>query len=134
ELFLLRRWVPWSRRYLIEQLSFLPALRRELRRRNLRCVHLCDPDLALPLHRRTTGLQVAFKDGMLLGPHWCRRMPFVHVLAPYYRDVLAREAGVDTSRWFVIPHLVDTREFQPAADRRVARGAWPDLNLSPDDF
>jgi glycosyltransferase involved in cell wall biosynthesis len=132
----LRRWLPWSKRYLAEQLSFLLGLRRRLLRGSWRLVHLCDPDLALQMHRRTrgTGLQVVFKDGMRLGPHWCSRLDFVQVLAPHYRDVVAREAGVDTRGWFVIPHLVDIRTFQPPPDRRQARAAWPELELAPGAF
>lgn len=132
----LRRWMPWPRRYLAEQLSFLLGLRRHLVRGAWRLVHLCDPDLALQMHRRTrgTGLKVVFKDGMRLGPHWCSRLDFVQVLAPYYRDVVAREAGVDTRGWFVIPHLVDIRAFQPPADRQMARAAWPELGLAPGSF
>ncbi len=132
----LRRWMPWSKRYLAEQLSFLLGLRRRLLRGSWRRVHLCDPDLALQMHRRTrgTGLQVVFKDGMRLGPHWCSRLDFVHVLAPHYRDVVAREAGVDTRGWFVIPHLVDIGTFQPPPDRRAARAAWPELQLAPGAF
>jgi 1,2-diacylglycerol 3-alpha-glucosyltransferase len=131
-----RRWFPWSKRYLAEQLSFLLGLRHRLLRGSWRIVHLCDPDLALQMHRRTqgTGLQVVFKDGMRLGPHWCSRLDFVHVLAPHYRDVVAREAGVDTRGWFVIPHLVDTGTFRPPADRHAARAAWPELDLAPGAF
>jgi len=132
----LRRWLPWPKRYLAEQLSFLLGLRGRLLGGSWRLVHLCDPDLALQMHRRTqgTGLRVVFKDGMRLGPHWCSRLDFVQVLAPYYRDVVAREAGVDTRGWFVIPHLVDTGTFQPANDRRATRAAWPELGLGPEEF
>lgn len=127
----LRRWVPWPKRYLAEQLSFLVGLRRRLLAGPWRIVHLCDPDLALQMHRRTrgSGLRLVFKDGMRLGPQWCRRLDFVHVLAPYYREVEAREAGVDTRTWFVIPHMVDTGLFQPASHRGEARAAWPELRL-----
>lgn len=133
---LLRRCLPWSRRYLIEQLSFLFPLRRHLRIHGFQAVHLCDPDLALQLHRRQgpRRIPLVFKDGMCLGPHWCRRMPFVHVLAPYYRDVLAREAGVDTDRWFVLPHMVDPAEFVPSPNRAQARAAWSELRLPNDAF
>jgi len=132
----LRRWLPWSRRYLAEQLTFLVGLRRRLRKGGWRLVHLCDPDLALQMHWRTprSQLRVAFKDGMRLGPQWCRRLDFIQVLAPYYRDVVAREAGVDTSGWHVIPHLVDTKQFRPAEDRRALRSAWKELGLSANDF
>ena len=131
-----RFWVPWPRRYLAEQLSFLPALRRRLVRGGWQIAHLCDPDLALQLHRRTRAspLRVAFKDGMRLGPPWCRRLDFVQVLAPYYRDVVAREAGVDTAGWFVIPHLVDPDAFRPPQDRRLARAAFPEWQLPPEAF
>ncbi|MCC7377362.1 MAG: glycosyltransferase family 4 protein [Verrucomicrobiales bacterium] len=130
----LRRWWPWSRRYLLEQLTFLFPLRRHLRSHGFEAVHLCDPDLALQLHRRQGARRIplVFKDGMSLGPHWCSRMPFVQVLAPHYRDVVARDAGVDTARWFVIPHLVNPGEFQPATHRNQARAAMPELGL-PDD-
>lgn len=130
----LRRLASWHHRYLTEQLTFLLPLRRLLRRLRQPFVHLCDPDLALQLQKRTTRaeLRVAFKDGMLLGPHWCRRIEFVQVLAPYYRDVLARDAGVDTAHWHVIPHLVDVQRFQPPADRAAERRSWPELGLPAD--
>lgn len=130
------RFVSWSRRYLIEQLGFVLSLRRYVRRQPTDIVHFCDPDLALQFTRRTRGwpVRTVFKDGMLLGPHWCSRMPFVQVLAPYYRDVLAREAGVDTSNWFVIPHLIDTKAFQPPVDREAIFASFPDLKLTREDF
>ncbi|MBL9136106.1 MAG: glycosyltransferase family 4 protein [Verrucomicrobiales bacterium] len=133
---LLRRWWPWSRRYLLEQLSFLFPLRRYLRVHGFQAVHLCDPDLALQLHRRQGAhrIPIVFKDGMCLGPHWCSRIPFVQVLAPHYRDVLAREAGVSTEGWFVIPHMVDPAEFVPPPDRALPRAARPDLSLPPNAF
>ncbi|MGE3313378.1 MAG: glycosyltransferase family 4 protein, partial [Limisphaerales bacterium] len=132
----LRRLVPWSKRYLAEQLTFLRGLRRRLLAGPWRLVHLCDPDLALQMHWRRggSGFRVVFKDGMCLGPQWCSRLDFVQVLAPHYRDVVAREAGVDTSGWFVIPHLVDVGRFRPPADRRAARRAWPELGLPQDAF
>jgi len=71
---------------------------------------------------------------MLLGPHWCSRMPFVQVLAPFYRDVMAVGAGVDVSRWFVIPHLVDTDTYQPASDRRAERASCRTPALPPEAF
>lgn len=133
---ILRRVASWSRRYLLEQLSFLVPLRRHLLRQGVPIVHLCDPDLALQLDKRTdrARLRVVFKDGMLLGPQWCRRLPFIQVLAPHYREVLARDAGVDTRSWFVIPHLVDPVAFQPPANRDQERAAWPELGLTPGDF
>ncbi len=131
-----RRWLDWHHRYLVEQLGFVLSLRRHVRLKATDIVHLCDPDLALQFTRRTRGwdLRTVFKDGMLLGPHWCSRMPFVQVLAPYYRDALAREAGVDTARWFVIPHLVDVEAFCPPASRDEARHAAADLNLPRNAF
>lgn len=131
-----RRFVPWGRRYLIEQLTFLVTLRRRLLRDRQRIVHLCDPDLALQLGKRTRGrgLHVAFKDGMLLGPQWCRRIEFVQVLAPHYRDVVAREAGVEVGNWFVIPHLVDVRKFRPPGDRAAERVTHAELGLPPAAF
>lgn len=135
---LLRRWLPWSRRYLLEQLTFLLALRQRLHRDRRRLVHLCDPDLAWQLHKRTPrrDLRLAFKDGMFLGPPWCRRLEFVQVLAPYYRDHARDKFGVDVSRWFVIPHGVDSRVFQPPnpAERTELRRARPDLRLADDAF
>ncbi len=79
-------------------------------------------------------MRVVFKDGMRLGPQWCGRLDFVQVLAPHYRDVVAREAGVDTTGWFVIPHLVDVGRFRPRTDRRATRLAWPELGLPADAF
>ncbi|MBX3748147.1 MAG: glycosyltransferase family 4 protein [Verrucomicrobiae bacterium] len=124
---ILRRCLSWSHRYLLEQLTFLLPLRRHLHRHRPDIVHLCDPDLALQLHRRTPAapFRIVFKDGMLLGPHWCSRLPFIQVVAPYYRDVLAREAGYPTNRWFVIPHLIDTNTFRPADDPAEARAQVP---------
>ena len=132
----LRRWLPWPKRYLAEQLTFLVGLRRRLRKGGWRMVHLCDPDLALQMHWRTarSQLRVAFKDGMRLGPQWCSRLDFVQVLAPYYRDVVARDAGVNTSGWHVIPHLVDTNQFRPAENRQALRAGWKELGLNGDDF
>jgi 1,2-diacylglycerol 3-alpha-glucosyltransferase len=122
ETFLWRNVMSWGRRYFWEQVSFGFFLERHLRRMELDLVQIADPILALRMHRRTGkhGVPVVYKDGLLLGPSWCQKFDYVQVLAPYYREV-AEEQGVDTSRWFVIPHLVDASKFAPAADRTAVR-------------
>lgn len=119
---LLRGWMPWGRRYLLEQRTFALTLERRLRRERFDLVHVADPDLALRLRRSlgVGGPRVIYKDGLLLGVPWCRKFERVQVLAPYYREQAEAE-GVDTGGWFVIPHLVDTRRFAPAPDRAVVR-------------
>jgi glycosyltransferase involved in cell wall biosynthesis len=131
-----RRVVSWSRRYLAEQLSFMLSARRWARAHRPRIVHFCDPDLALQFVKRTPEwrARVIFKDGMLLGPLWCRRMPNVQVLAPYYRDVLPAEHGVSTEHWHVIPHLVDTEKFRPPESKTAARAQLSSARLNPEDF
>lgn len=119
---LLRRCLSWHHRYLLEQVSFGAALQRHLRREPFDIVHVADPALALRLHRQAARLKtrVVYKDGLLLGPPWCRKFDFVQVLAPYYRETAAT-ADVDVERWFAIPHLVDVRSFAPAPDRLAPR-------------
>ena len=119
---LLRGALSWGRRYLIEQRSFALALERRLRRDRFDLVHVADPDLALRLRNRLgpSGPRVIYKDGLLLGVPWCSRFERVQVLAPFYREQAEAE-GVDTRGWSVIPHLVDTRRFAPAPDRRALR-------------
>jgi glycosyltransferase involved in cell wall biosynthesis len=63
-----------------------------------------------------------YKDGLLLGPEWCRRFDWVLVLAPYYFEE-AVKAGIKTDRWFIIPHIVDVAHFAPPTDRLLARRA-----------
>lgn len=129
---LLAGWMPWGRRYLLEQRSFAFSVARRLRRERFDLVHVADPDLALRLRRTlgSSGPRVIYKDGLLLGPPWCGKFELVQVLAPYYRE-RAEAEGVDTRGWFVIPHLVDTRRFAPAPDRaavraQLLRGRVPD--------
>jgi glycosyltransferase involved in cell wall biosynthesis len=68
------------------------------------------------------GFSLVYKDGLLLGPEWCRRFEWVHVLAPYYQEEGAR-IGLKTDKWFVIPHFVDTERFAPVSDRLHARSS-----------
>jgi 1,2-diacylglycerol 3-alpha-glucosyltransferase len=119
-----RRFLSWQRRYLIEQLTSAAFVIRYVNKHKLDILHVPDPDLALQVHKRTqgTGLRVIFKDGQFLGPHYCSRFRYVQVLAPYYMDLAKRE-GIDTTGWFVVPHLVNTRLFQPAANQAAARNS-----------
>ena len=132
---LLRRCLSWHYRYLLEQVSFGAALRRHLRRAPCDLVHVADPALALRLHRQAPQLKtrVIYKDGLLLGPPWCRKFDFVQVLAPYYRDAAVAE-GVNTRNWFVVPHLVDVQQFRPAPDRAAVRASLFKSSVPGDAF
>ena len=66
------------------------------------------------------GIRVIYKDGLLLGPPWCRNFRFVQALAPSYLEQ-ARQAGLDLAGWRVIPHLVNTEVFRPAPDKERLR-------------
>ncbi|MBU6400577.1 MAG: glycosyltransferase family 4 protein [Verrucomicrobia bacterium] len=118
-------WLSWHHRYLLEQITFAFALRRHLRQHPFDIVHVGDPNLAQQLqrHARTLGLRVVYKDGLQLGPTWCRQFDFVHVLAPYYYEQ-ASALGLDLRNWAVIPHLVDVHRFAPATDRAALRARW----------
>ncbi len=118
----LRHLFSWDRRYLLEQFSFGYSLGKHLRRGGYDFVQIADPILALRMHKQTPKhrTRVIYKDGLLLGAPWCQKFDNVQVLAPYYRDQ-AKAAGVNTERWFVIPHLVDTEKYQPAKDRQAAQ-------------
>jgi glycosyltransferase involved in cell wall biosynthesis len=120
--FLRRLGISWHHRYLLEQISFAFNCRRRLTEDGYAVAQVADPALAWQLQkRRRPGLQVVYKDGLLLGPQWCSKFDRVQVLAPYYQEQAAA-AGFDTTNWFVIPHLVDTRRFTPTADRAGLRG------------
>ncbi|MBV8269771.1 MAG: glycosyltransferase family 4 protein [Planctomycetaceae bacterium] len=114
----------WGRRYAYEQQTFAWALVRRLRRDRPAVAHTADPVLAYRLSQAAPrgGFRLVYKDGLLLGPDWCRRFDWVQVLAPYYLDE-AVKAGVRTDRWFVIPHVVDVTRFAPPIDRTAARHA-----------
>lgn len=122
ESFLSRLGVSWHNRYVVEQLSFAANLRRHLARDPHPLIHAADPSLGQRLQRwgRNLKAQVVYKDGLLLGPDWCRQFDAVQVLAPAYLEA-GREANLDVSQWFVVPHLVDTNRFQPSQDRHAVR-------------
>jgi glycosyltransferase involved in cell wall biosynthesis len=132
---LLRGWVSWHHRYLIEQRTFSWSLRSRLRRGDVDVLHLADPLLAELMRRQATrlGIAVSYKDGQLLGPEWCSRFEWIQVLAPFYRDDAARR-GFDVSKWFVIPHLVDTETFQPGGPKAAIRRALFGESIPGDAF
>jgi len=111
-----RRWLPWLRRYQLEQFVFARSLLRWLRAGGHDIVHVADPQLAWWVRDRTRGgpVTVVYKDGLMLGPDWNWRFDRVQVLAPFYREDGAAR-GADVSRWQVIPHFVDTARFAPSA-------------------
>ncbi len=106
------RWLDARRRYLIEQKSFTRSLIGALRRNPFPILHLTDPQVAWWTrdHFRNQPCQVAYMDGLMLGPDWNWRFDHVQVVAPEYREAAAR-AGHDVSRWSVIPHFVDPDLF-----------------------
>jgi len=122
ESFLARFGMSWHNRYVLEQLSFAAAVKRHLARDPHPLLHVADPSLGQRLQRsaKELGAQLVYKDGLLLGPAWCRQFDVVQVLAPAYLEA-ARKEHVDTKKWFIIPHLVDTQRFQPPADRAMVR-------------
>jgi glycosyltransferase involved in cell wall biosynthesis len=128
--FLSRLGVSWHHRYLLEQRSFAWFLQRRLPRGCFDVVEAADPTLAWLLHRNRTAKQkVIYQDGLLLGAEWCSKFEYAQVLAPFYQEQAAA-AGVNTSNWFVIPQMVDTKRFAPKRDRaelraRVLGGSVP---------
>jgi glycosyltransferase involved in cell wall biosynthesis len=112
----------WGRRYAYEQQTFARALACRLGRDQPEIAHTADPVIAYRLNRAAPkgGFRLVYKDGLLLGPNWCRQFNWVQVLAPYYLDE-ATKAGVRTDRWFIIPHIVDVTRFAPPTDRSTAR-------------
>lgn len=125
---LLRRGSPWLRgrgflrAYAWEQRTFTWALRRHVRRHGHDLVHVADPQVAWWMHQASArgGPPVIYKDGLLLGPEWCRRFRHVQVLAPHYLETAAA-AGQDVSGWRVIPHAVDPERFGPGATADARR-------------
>ena len=132
-----RSWLSWHHRYLLEQRTFARSLTRWLREHPHEIVHLADPALAWILQRDSAslGVRVIYKDGLLLGPDWCRKFAHVQILAPFYLEQ-AHAAGCDTRGWHVIPHLVDPARFQPATDsaRAAAREKVFSKRILPDTF
>ena len=115
------RWLSrfsWHHRYMLEQKTFFWALNRKLNRGTHDIVHVADPQVAWWFRKRsaTTGIPTIYKDGLLLGPQWMSNFAWNQVLAPFYKSEGER-LGFDVRRWFVIPHLVDVQQFQPAADK-----------------
>lgn len=122
ESFLSHFGVSWHNRYVLEQLTFAFAMKQHLARDPHPLIHVADPSLGQRLQHsaKSLGAQLVYKDGLLLGPPWCRQFDIVQVLAPAYLEA-ARTAGVDCSKWFVVPHLVDTQRFQPPSNRAAIR-------------
>ena len=122
ESLLARIGVSWHYRYLFEQLTYAKALQRYLRRHPFPLIHVADPALGQRMQRAAGGLhaRLVYKDGLLLGPPWCRQFDVVQVLAPAYLEAARREQ-VEVSKWFIIPHLVDTNRYQPPTDRAKVR-------------
>jgi glycosyltransferase involved in cell wall biosynthesis len=134
ESLLMRAWLTWHQRYLIEQRTFARSLVRWLREHPHDIVHLADPALAWIVQRsaRSLGVRVIYKDGLLLGPPWCAKFDFVQVLAPFYLEQ-AKAEGANTRGWFVLPHLVDAEKFKPDyAARTASRDAF--VVLAVGDF
>ncbi len=117
-----RHLLSWHRRYAYEQQSFARALAWQFRGQVPEILHTADPVLAYRLNKtaKRLGSQLVYKDGLLLGPDWCKQFDWVQVLAPYYLEQ-AVSAGIDTPRWFVIPHMVRLDRFQPCPGRLMAR-------------
>jgi 1,2-diacylglycerol 3-alpha-glucosyltransferase len=140
---LVRGWLSWGRRYILEQYAFEHFLSRRIRPGEFDVVQVGDPVLALRLHRRAErhGYRVLYQNGQLLGPTWCGKFDFVQIPAPYYRTVAEAE-GVDTRGWRVIPYPVDADRFLPACSTRPERrellgGTVPDdaiVALAVGDF
>ncbi|MEW6157053.1 MAG: glycosyltransferase family 4 protein [Verrucomicrobiota bacterium] len=130
------RGASWDRRYLIEQLSILPATLLNLKKRQIALAYCGDPALAwhLKKFKRWHGARVVFMNGMRLSPNWCFHFDGVHLLTPVYLDE-ARAAlpGKDLDHFFVAPHFVDVQRFKPATpETRVALRHR--FNLSESEF
>ena len=127
----LLRWLPWDKRYLLEQYTFVTGAMRQIARHSVKVVVAADPALALLLHRRSrrARFQVVYQDGLLLGPPWCSKFDHVQVLAPHYLEE-GRQAGCDTRGWRVIPHLVDLKTFadEPAGLEERRKWLGPSYN------
>ena len=132
---LVRSMLSWHRRYLLEQYSFEAFLLRRLRRDHYDIVHVADPALALRLERRAGafGTRVLYQDSQLLGATWCGKFQFVQVLAPYY-EAAARQVGIATQNWAVVPYSVDTARYTPPPDRAEQRRRLLGGRVSSDEF
>lgn len=128
-----RHLLRWDRRYAYEQQSFARMLAWSFRANAPEIVHTADPIVAYRLAHLASrrNFQLVYKDGLSLGPDWCKRFAWVQVLAPYYLDE-ANALGIDTSRWFVIPHMVRLDRFRPCPDRQAARLRILGAALPPD--
>ncbi|HVY69591.1 MAG TPA: glycosyltransferase, partial [Verrucomicrobiae bacterium] len=131
----LTRCLSWHQRYLLEQRTFTVSLRRWLRNHSHGITHIADPALAMGILKqaRSLGTRVLYKDGLLLGPEWCARFDFTQVLAPWYLEQ-ALATGMDTGKWFAIPHLADTTRFAPATDPARVRPALFSGSIDAKDF
>jgi glycosyltransferase involved in cell wall biosynthesis len=110
------RHASWHRRYVIEQLSMLPATLLGLRRRKIRMVYLGDPVLAWHLKRFRSwhGARVIFLNGMRLSARWACSFDGVHLLAsPYLQHARDELPNADLSNFFVVPHFTSLEFFRP---------------------
>jgi glycosyltransferase involved in cell wall biosynthesis len=130
-----RHWIPWLRRYQLEQFIFAWSLRRFLRDGAHDIVHVADPQLGWWVRDALRGRPVAviYKDGLMLGPDWNWRFDEVQVLAPFYREDGAAR-GADVSRWHVIPHFVDAAKFVPSVTKPELRRRLPGREVPADAF
>jgi 1,2-diacylglycerol 3-alpha-glucosyltransferase len=118
------RWMPLYRRYQQEQWLFTRVLRSLLARAPFDVVHTGDPQVAWWLRRAFPSgwPAVIYKDGLLLGPVWNRHFDWVQVLSPWALEE-GRAAGAATDGWRMIPHCIDTAQFNPPAEPAAAKRA-----------
>lgn len=119
----------WSQRYTWEQLSMLPGLMIQLRRRGMTVAYTGDPVVAWHLKRfqKLHGAAVVFMNGMRLSPQWARHLDGVHLLAQPYLDAARLEvSAAEAERFFAVPHFADLARFRPAtaAERAAARAEF----------
>lgn len=128
-----RNRVDWGRRYAWEQSIFALTLSWRLRNEGCEIVHTGDPQVAWGLHRRRQrhGATVIYKDGLLLGPDWNRHFEWVQVLAPHYLEA-GRAAGLDTSRWRIIPHFIEPEKFRPTKPKEDVRRELFGASVGPE--
>lgn len=119
--------INWGMRYAIQQYSFLILTFPSLK--NYDIIQTSEYFIGKLLYKaKKYGLvsgEILFTDGSIFNLNLLRGFKYVHETSNYYVSQ-ANELNIDTSKWFVIPHFVNTDIFRPSKNNLKKSLSIPD--------